>query len=178
MVRGCPACCGWCSAHSRAPIRCAPIGDFLLFRGALSDQNRGMNYWLAKSEPETYSWAQLVKDGKTAWTGVRNFQARNNLRAMKAGDVLLFYHSGETKDVVGLAKVVKAAYPDPTADEGDWCCVDLAAVKPLAKPVNLATIKADKVLKDMVLVKNSRLSVQPVSRAEFERVLELSGTKL
>ena len=137
-----------------------------------------MNYWLAKSEPETYSWAQLVKDGRTAWTGVRNFQARNNLRAMKAGDLVLFYHSGETKEVVGVAKVAKAAYADPTAKEGDWVCVDLSAVKPLAKPVNLTMVKADKLLKDMVLVKNSRLSVQPVTNAEFERVVELAGTKV
>ncbi|NOS69899.1 MAG: EVE domain-containing protein [Verrucomicrobia bacterium] len=137
-----------------------------------------MNYWLAKSEPETYSWAQLIKDGKTAWTGVRNFQARNNLRAMKAGDLVLFYHSGETKEVVGLAKVAKAAYFDPTAKEGDWSCVDLSAVKPLAKPVNLTVVKADKFLKDMVLVKNSRLSVQPVTNAQFERVVELAGTKV
>ena len=136
-----------------------------------------MNYWLAKSEPETYSWAQLVKDGRTSWTGVRNFQARNNLRAMKSGDLVLFYHSGETREVVGLAKVSKAAYADPTAKEGDWSCVDLSAVKPLAKPVNLTMVKADVLLKDMVLVKNSRLSLQPVTRAEFERVLELSGTK-
>ena len=136
-----------------------------------------MNYWLAKSEPETYSWVQFVKDGSTAWTGVRNFQARNNLRAMKRGDLVLFYHSGETKEVVGLAKVLKAAYADSTADEGDWSCVDLAPVKPLAKPVSLATIKADKLLKEMVLARNSRLSVSPVSGAEFERVMELSGTK-
>lgn len=136
-----------------------------------------MNYWLAKSEPETYSWAQLVRDGRTSWTGIRNFQARNNLRAMKSGDLVLFYHSGETREVVGLAKVAKAAYADPTAKEGDWSCVDLSAVKPLAKPVNLTMIKADTLLKDMVLVKNSRLSLQPVTKAEFERVLELSGTK-
>jgi len=136
-----------------------------------------MNYWLAKSEPETYSWAQLVKDSRTSWTGIRNFQARNNLRAMKSGDLVLFYHSGETREVVGLAKVAKAAYADPTAKEGDWPCVDLSAVRPLAKPVNLTLIKADTLLKDMVLVKNSRLSLQPVTKAEFERVLELSGTK-
>lgn len=137
-----------------------------------------MNYWLAKSEPETYSWSRLLEDGKTAWTGVRNFQARNNLRAMKAGDLVLFYHSGETKEVVGLAKVAKAAYADPTAKEGDWVCVDLSAVKPFAKPVNLTMVKADKLLKEMVLVKNSRLSVQPVTKAEFERVVELAGTKV
>src|SRR5712671_1441650 len=117
-----------------------------------------MNYWLVKSEPEAYSWAQFVKDGKTAWTGVRNFAARLHLRAMKLGDRVLFYHSGEGKDVVGLAKVVKAAYADPTAEEGDWSCVDLAPIKPLASPVTLATIKADKVLKEMVLAKQTRLS--------------------
>jgi predicted RNA-binding protein with PUA-like domain len=136
-----------------------------------------MNYWLAKSEPETYSWADLVKDGQTAWTGVRNFQARINLRAMKTGDKVLFYHSGEGKEIVGLAKVAKVAYPDPTAKDGDWVCVDLAAVKPLAKPVSLPAVKADRALKEMVLVKNSRLSVQPVTAEEFARILQLAETK-
>lgn len=137
-----------------------------------------MNYWLAKSEPETYSWADLVKDGQTAWTGVRNFQARNHLRAMCSGDRVLFYHSGETKEMVGVAKVVAAAYPDPTAKDGDWVCVDLAPVKPLARPVTLPTVKADRLLNGMVLVKNSRLSVQPVTREQFNRVLELAATRL
>jgi predicted RNA-binding protein with PUA-like domain len=136
-----------------------------------------MNYWLVKSEPETYSWADLVKDGRTAWTGVRNFQARNNLRAMKPDDRVLFYHSGEGKNVVGIAKVVKAAYRDPTAEEGDWVCVDLAPVETLAKPVGLDVIKADKLLSEMVLVKNSRLSVQPVTEKQFNRVLQLAGAK-
>jgi predicted RNA-binding protein with PUA-like domain len=135
-----------------------------------------MQHWLVKSEPETYSWSQFVKDGKTAWTGVRNYQARIHLRAMKPGDLALFYHSGETKDIVGLAKIVKAAYADPTADEGDWVSVDLSPVKPLPKPVNLATVKADKALKDMVLVNNSRLSVQPVTDAEFDRLMKLAGS--
>jgi len=116
-----------------------------------------MNYWLVKSEPEAYSWAQLVKDGQTAWTGVRNFAARNHLRAMEKGDLVFYYHSGEEKQVVELARVTKEAYPDPTAKEGEWSCVDLAPVKPLAKPVSLATIKADKVLREMPLVKQSRL---------------------
>lgn len=133
-----------------------------------------MNHWLVKSEPETYSWSQLVKDGRTAWTGVRNFQARNNLRAMKSGDVVLFYHSGDGKEIVGIAKVVKAAYADPTATEGEWSCVDIAAVKALAKPVTLSAVKSDSVLKAMALVKNSRLSVQPVATTEFKRVLDLS----
>ena len=134
-----------------------------------------MNYWLAKSEPEAYSWSQLVKDGKTAWTGVRNFQARNNLRAMKKGDLVCFYHSVTDKQVVGLAKVVKEFYPDATAEEGDWSCVDLAPEKPLKKPVTLETIKADKILSGMPLVKQSRLSVTPLTKEQFERLLELSA---
>src|SRR5450759_3863193 len=137
-----------------------------------------MSFWLVKSEPEAYSWAQLVKDGKTAWTGVRNFAARLNLRAMKTGDRVFFYHSGEQKSVVGLARVVKEFYPDPTADEGDWSAVDLASEKALARPVTLATIKADKILGAMKLVKQSRLSVSPVTREQFERLLKLAETKI
>lgn len=137
-----------------------------------------MNYWLVKSEPGTYAWDDLQKDGKTAWTGVRNFQARNILRAMRAGDRVLFYHSGEGREIVAVAKVVKAAYPDPTANEGDWVCVDLAPAKALAQPVTLPLVKADKLLKEMVLVKNSRLSVQPVTAEQFNRVLELAATKI
>jgi len=137
-----------------------------------------MNYWLVKSEPEAYSWAQLVKDGKTAWTGVRNFQARLNLRAMKKGDQVFFYHSVTDKQVVGVAKVAGESYPDPTATEGDWSCVDLAPVKALKTPVSLETIKADKALKEMKLVKQSRLSVTPLTAAEFARLLELGGTKI
>ena len=136
-----------------------------------------MNYWLVKSEPEAYSWEQFVKDRKTAWTGVRNFAARLNLRAMKSGDRVFFYHSGEQKSVVGVARVVKEFYPDPTADEGDWSAVDLAADKALAKPVTLSTIKADKILGEMKLVKQSRLSVSPVTEAQFNRLLELAETK-
>ena len=137
-----------------------------------------MNYWLVKSEPEAYSWSDLLKDGKTAWTGVRNFTARNNLRAMKAGDRVFFYHSGEEKSVVGLARVTREAYPDSTADEGDWSAVVLAPVKTLAKPVTLATIKADRILKDMVLTKQARLSVSPVTEAQFKQLLKLSEAKL
>jgi predicted RNA-binding protein with PUA-like domain len=133
-----------------------------------------MSYWLVKSEPEAYAWSQLVKDGVTAWTGVRNFAARNHLRAMKSGDHVFFYHSGEEKSVVGLAQVVKEAYPDPTAMEGDWSCVDLAPARALAKPVTLAEIKADKILKEMVLARQSRLSVSPVKEAEFKRLLKLA----
>jgi len=131
-----------------------------------------MQHWLVKSEPETYSWNNLVKDGRTAWTGVRNFAARNNLRAMKNGDAVLFYHSGSEKQIVGLARVVKEAYADPSATEGDWSCVDLMPVKPLKRPVSLTEIKADKMLKEMKLVKLSRLSVVPVTEKEFERVTE------
>ena len=136
-----------------------------------------MNHWLVKSEPGAYAWSQLVKDKRTAWTGVRNYQARNNLRAMKAGDRLLFYHSGESREVVGLAKVVKAAYPDPTATEGDWSCVDIEPDEPLAKPVSLATIKEDRILNDILLVRNSRLSVSPLTPAQFQRVLDLAGAE-
>ncbi|HEY5043456.1 MAG TPA: EVE domain-containing protein [Verrucomicrobiae bacterium] len=137
-----------------------------------------MNCWLVKSEPEAYSWSQLLKDGRTAWTGVRNFAARLNLRAMKKGDLVCFYHSVSDKQVVGLARVAKEAYPDATADEGDWSCVDLEPVKPLKNPVSLETIKADKILKDMTLVKQSRLSVMPVSKAQFDRLLALAETKI
>src|ERR1700733_15130959 len=111
-----------------------------------------MNYWLVKSEPEAYSWTQFVKDGKTAWTGVRNFTARLNLRAMKKGDVVCFYHSVTGKEIVGLARVAKEAYTDSTATEGDWSCVDLELVKPLKHPVTLEAIKGDKALKDMKLL--------------------------
>lgn len=132
-----------------------------------------MNYWLAKSEPEAYSWSQLVKDGRTAWTGVRNFQARNNLRAMEPGDLVFFYHSGKEKQVVGLASVARAAYPDPTAQEGDWSCVDLKAGSPLAQPVSLAVIKGDKVLRELPMVKLSRISVTAVPLPQARRLLEL-----
>jgi len=119
----------------------------------------------------------FVKDGKTAWTGVRNYAARLHLRAMKSGDRVFFYHSGDEKSVVGLGRVVKEFYPDATADEDGWTCVDLTAEKDLARPVTLAEIKADKILKEMVLAKQSRLSVSPVTAAQFERLLKLAGTK-
>ena len=137
-----------------------------------------MNYWLVKSEPDAYAWAQLVKDKQTAWTGVRNFQARNNLRAMKKGDLVCFYHSVTEKQVVGIAKVQKEFYPDATAEEGDWSCVDLAPAKALVKPVTLDAIKSDKILGDMPLVKQSRLSVTPLSVAQFARLLQLAETKI
>jgi predicted RNA-binding protein with PUA-like domain len=131
-------------------------------------------YWLVKQEPEAYSWARFVKDGTAAWTGVRNYQARNNLRAMKKGDVVAYYHSVSEKQIVGLSKVAKEAYADPTADEGDWSAVDLEPSKPLKKPVTLEQIKADAILKEMALVRNSRLSVTPVTEAQFKRILELA----
>jgi predicted RNA-binding protein with PUA-like domain len=134
-----------------------------------------MNYWLVKSEPEAYAWTQFVKDGKTAWTGVRNFQARNNLRAMKKGDHVFFYHSVSDKQIVGLARVAKEFYPDATAEEGDWSCVDLVPVKPLKNPVSLENIKTDVVLKELPLVKQSRLSVTPLTTAQAERILKLGG---
>ena len=137
-----------------------------------------MNYWLVKSEPDAYAWAAFVKDGKTAWTGVRNFAARLNLRAMKKGDAVFFYHSNEGKEVVGVAQVIKEAYRDATAEEGDWSCVDLKPIKALAKPVTLVEMKADAALKEMVFVKQSRLSVSPVTAAQAERLLKLGGTKL
>jgi predicted RNA-binding protein with PUA-like domain len=136
------------------------------------------NYWLVKSEPESYSWTMLVKDGRTAWTGVRNFAARLNLRAMRKGDLVAFYHSVTDKQVVGLATVEKEAYADPTAKEGDWSCVDLAPVKPLKKPVSLDTIKADNILAELPLVKQSRLSVSPINEKQFERLLALAETKV
>jgi predicted RNA-binding protein with PUA-like domain len=135
-------------------------------------------HWLVKQEPEAYSWGDLLKDGRTAWTGVRNFQARNNLRAMKKGDFVLFYHSVSEKQVVGLAHVEKEHYPDATAEEGDWSAVDIAPVKTLARPVTLDAIKSDKLLRNMKLARQSRLSVTPVIEAEFKRVLELSETKI
>jgi predicted RNA-binding protein with PUA-like domain len=137
-----------------------------------------MNYWLVKSEPEAFSWTQFVKDGKTAWTGVRNYAARLNLRAMKQGDLVCFYHSVTDKQIVGLARVAKEAYPDSTATEGDWSCVDLEPVKPLKSPVTLEAIKADKALKEMKLLKQSRLSVTTLTPAEFARLMELAGTKV
>jgi predicted RNA-binding protein with PUA-like domain len=135
-------------------------------------------YWLVKQEPEAYSWATFVKEGKAAWTGVRNFQARNNLRAMRLGDPVFFYHSVTEKQVVGVARVAKEAYADPTATEGDWACVDLAPLKPLKKPVSLEFIKADDILKEMLLIRNSRLSVVPLTEAQFKRVLEVGETRL
>ena len=131
-------------------------------------------FWLVKSEPSAYSWANLVTDGKTAWTGVRNYTARNNLRSMRKGDAVFFYHSVVGKDLVGVAKVIREAYPDPTAKEGDWSAVDLAPDKALAKAVSLDEIKRNPKLKEMALLRLSRLSVQPVTAAQFEEISRMA----
>lgn len=134
-----------------------------------------MTYWLVKQEPEKYDWETFVADKGTRWDGVRNFQARNNLRAMKRGDEVFFYASNEPKTVIGVAKVTKAAYADPTAEEGDWSAVDLKPVATLNEPVSLATIKKTAALKNMLLVRNSRISVSPVTKQEFDVLVKLGG---
>ncbi|MAE94549.1 MAG: ubiquinol-cytochrome C reductase [Deltaproteobacteria bacterium] len=139
---------------------------------------RARSYWLVKSEPFKYAWDQFVKDGSTYWDGVRNYAARNNLQAMKRGDLVLYYHSNEGKEVVGVAKVAKESYPDPTTDDERWVVVDLVPVKPLAEPVPLAAIKADKVLAGIALVKQSRLSVLPLDKKAFDRILKIGKTRL
>jgi len=136
-----------------------------------------MAYWLVKSEPSAYSWEQLEKDKQTVWSGVRNYAARLHLRNMKKGDEVLFYHSNEGLDIVGIAKVVKESYQDPTTGDDRWVAVDLKAYKKLKKPVSLDTIKKDKRLKDMALVRIGRLSVQPVTDKEWGAIMELAGEK-
>ena len=136
------------------------------------------SYWLVKQEPEAYSWDDFVKEGETYWDGVRNYQARNNLRAMKKGDMVFFYHSVSGKEVVGVARVPKEHYPDPTAKEGDWSVVDLAPAKQMKKAVTLAQIKDQKSLENIALIKQSRLSVMPITESEFRCILNLGETKL
>lgn len=136
-----------------------------------------MNYWLVKSEPSKYSWDQFVKDKKTSWDGVRNYAARNNLRAMRKGDQVLYYHSNEGLEIVGIAEVMKEAYQDPTTDDTNWVVVDLKPVKALRKPVTLAQIKEDKSFANIALVRLSRLSVQPVTVDEWMRIMELAEMK-
>ena len=138
-----------------------------------------MAYWLLKSEPHAWSWDQQKKEGRKGaeWDGVRNFQARNNMRAMRRGDLAFFYHSGEEKSIVGIVKVVGEAHPNSTDGTGQWDCVDVAAVRDLARPVTLAEIKAEPSLKSMVLVRNSRLSVQPVTAAEWRKLCAMGGVK-
>jgi predicted RNA-binding protein with PUA-like domain len=136
-----------------------------------------MAYWLVKSEPSAYSWEQLEKDKQTNWTGVRNYAARNHLKAMKKGDEVFFYHSNEGLEIIGIAKVIKEAYQDPTTEETAWVCVDLKPYKKLKKPVSLDAIKKEKRLKEMALVRIGRLSVQPVTEKEHDVILELTDQK-
>ena len=135
-------------------------------------------YWMVKQEPETYSWDNFVKDGSTDWTGVRNYQARNNLKDMKIGDRVLFYHSGKGKEVVGLAEVLKSAYPDPTADDPQWVAVDLKPIKALATPVQLAAIRYDKRLSQLPLIRQSQLSVMPLTKDEFDTSVSMGNNKV
>ncbi len=137
---------------------------------------RGRSYWLVKSEPFKYSWDEFVKDGSTYWDGVRNYTARNNLMAMKKGDLVLYYHSNEGKEVVGVAKVTKEHYPDPTTDDERWVVVDLAPVRAVKEPVGLAEIKATPALSEMALIRQSRLSVMPVEKKAFDRILKMGKT--
>ena len=138
-----------------------------------SAKKESQGHWLVKQEPEDYSWDDLLRDGSTQWSGVRNFQARNNLRQMKLGDAVFFYHSGKEKCVVGIASVSKAAYPDPTAREDGWIAVDIKPLKKLANPVSLADIKANAKLSDLLLVRQSRLSVMPVGESEFDEIVRM-----
>src|SRR5712691_13243169 len=132
---------------------------------------------MVKQEPETYSWDDFMRDGRTDWTGVRNFQARNNLKKMKVGDRVLFYHSGTGKCVVGIAEVAKAAYPDPTADDSQWVAVDLKPLKPLAEPVPLASIRYHAKLANLPLIRQSQLSVMPLTKEEFETIVGMGTGK-
>jgi predicted RNA-binding protein with PUA-like domain len=135
------------------------------------------SYWMVKQEPETYSWTDFENDGRTDWSGVRNYQARNNLREMKNGDLVLFYHSGKDKAVVGLAEVVKSAYKDPTADDPQWVAVDLKPIKPFATPVLLAAIRYDKRLSQLPLIRQSQLSVMPLTKDEFDVIVAMGNSK-
>jgi predicted RNA-binding protein with PUA-like domain len=132
-------------------------------------------FWLVKQEPSSYSWSDFVTDRETSWTGVRNFTARNNLRKMQQGDEVLFYHSGDEKAVIGIAKVTRTGYPDETAKEGDWSTVDLTAVKPLTRPVTLREIKSQSRLKQIPLVRQSRLSVMPLAESEFREIVRMGS---
>ena len=133
------------------------------------------NFWLVKQEPSSYSWSDFIAEGQTAWTGVRNYAARNNLRKMRGGDEVLFYHSGEDKAVVGIAKVTRQAYPDLTAKEGDWSAVDLAPVKSLRRSVSLREIRDSRRLKNIPLVRQSRLSVMPLAESEFRQIVKMGA---
>jgi predicted RNA-binding protein with PUA-like domain len=140
-------------------------------------EGKFMHYWLVKSEPDAFSWDQQVANGVEPWTGVRNHTAKLNLKAMKKGDRAFFYHSNEGKEIVGVVEVVREAYPDPTAEEGDWVAVDMKAVRPMPKPVTLTAIKADPKFADLELVRQSRLSVVPVSKAHWDEICRMGGWK-
>jgi predicted RNA-binding protein with PUA-like domain len=139
----------------------------------LSAKKKKMNYWLVKSEPSAYSWEKFLADKETQWTGVRNYAARNHLRSMKKGDEVLFYHSNEGMEIVGIAKVSKEAYQDPTTDETAWLCVDLKPSKTLKKPVPLSVMKKESSLKNMPLIRIPRLSVMPITAEEFDIIMKL-----
>jgi predicted RNA-binding protein with PUA-like domain len=151
---------------------------FLVFVKELLSKKKIMAYWLVKSEPFKYSWDQFEKDQQTFWDGVRNYAARNNLKAMKKGDLLLWYHSNEGLEIVGIAKVVKEFYQDPTTDDANWVVVDIKPYKKLKKPVSLAQVKADERLKNMALVRLGRLSVQPVTPEEMAIIMDYAATRL
>ena len=136
-----------------------------------------MAYWLVKSEPDAFSWDQQVANAVEPWTGVRNHMAKNNLKAMRRGDRAFFYHSNIGKEIVGIVTVVREAYPDPTADSGDWVAVDMKAVRPLARPITLAALKADPAFADLPLIRMSRLSVMPIPDVHWRAILALAGTK-
>jgi predicted RNA-binding protein with PUA-like domain len=150
----------------------------LIFSTNTTNIETTMNYWLIKSEPFKYSWSQMQEDGTTYWDGVRSYAARIFLKEMKASDLCLFYHSNEGKEIVGITKVVKEHYQDPTTEDDRWVAVDVEAVKSLSKPISLSTLKADATLKEMRFVRQSRLSVAPVTKKEFNKILKLSETSL
>ena len=157
------------------PFQLSPESADRLLSGESGLASTVKNFWLVKQEPSAYSWSDFVAERRTAWTGVRNYSARNNLRKMKSGDEVLFYHSGDDKAVVGIAKVAGPAYPDPTAREGDWCAVDLTPVKPLVRSIALREIKSNSRLKQIPLIRQSRLSVMPLTAAEFCEIIAMAS---
>src|SRR5436309_646876 len=167
---------GFLAAYYDPPLRLGSFIETLAAKGkrghpAITGRERRMGYWLVKSEPYTYSWQQLLKDGRTYWDGVRNYQARNNLQAMKKGDAVLFYHSNKGLAVVGIARVVREAYPDPTTADPRWVAVEVEPVETLKKPVSLSDIKKEKRLQNIALIKQGRLSVTPLTREELEVIV-------
>ncbi len=152
-------------------VECQGMGAVLIW--CLMAESK--QHWIIKQEPTAYAWETFCNDGRTAWTGVRNFQARNNLRSMRVGDWAFYYHSVVGKELVGVAEVVRVAYPDPTATEGDWSCVDVVPESVLVRRVSLEELKAHPVLKDIALIRQSRLSVIPITAEEFALIVELAG---